>query len=178
MNEKKDIKINTSAFSLTIHWNPQVVGAQFSILFGIMLLKWITKNPNVNTLCTVIIVLDLISVLITIFMGSSIGGEEKEEAEQGSKQPVPPSTPTEGSTAEKGDKKNSKGSEVESNDRVIKRVPMPAQKGVRAPEPVKAAAPEQQPAQVKEPEPEPEPVKENASMEDLSEQELSDLFNW
>lgn len=176
MNEKKDIKINTSAFSLTIHWNPQVVGTQFSILFGVMLLKWISKNPNVETLCTVIIILDLISVLITMFMGSSVGGEDEDAGQEEQKKPAPASAPTEGSTAEKGDKKNSKGSETESSARVTKRVPMPTQKGARAPEPVKETAPVQQPTPVSEQKE--EPVKENTEMEDLSEQELSDLFNW
>ena len=177
MSEKKDITINTSAFSLTIHWNPQVVGTQFSILFGVVLLKWITKSPNVNTLCTVVIVLDILSILISLFMGSSIGGETEEQKEPANaqKQPSQQSAPKEESTVEKGGKKNSKGSETESTARVTKRVPMPTQQGTRAPEPVREAAPEPQPAPKSQPEKKPA---EEQSMENLSEQELSDLFNW
>lgn len=178
MNEKKDITINTSAFTITIHWNGPVVSAQFCILFGVMLLKWISKNQNVDTMCTMILILDFISILAVLFMGSSIGDEKSAEGEKSQTAPSPTAQPTNSEPpAEKGDKKNKKGSASEQNVKVSKKVPLPAQQGQQRPQ--QKTAPES----VAEPVPNPEPVAEptpsvTASQEELTEEALNDLFNW
>lgn len=174
MNSKKDITINTAAFNITIHWNGPVVSTQFCILAGVMLLKWISHNTNVATLCNVILILDVLSVLVVMFMGGSdedntAEGEKKAEQVQVSAQS---STPV-----EKGEKKNKTGSASEENVTVKKRVPLPTQKGQQRPQTQAPPAPESaevpEPAKVDIP-----PVPANASSEELTEEAINDLFNW
>lgn len=164
MNSKKDITFSNSAFTITIHWNGPAVMTQLSIMIGILLLKWISKNPNVQVLCTVLMILDGIAILIGLFIGSSVESTGEEKHEEKKQEPQQPQeTP-----AEKTTKKSKKSAEQESNAKVTKRVPMPTQQGQRRPD----MAPPPPPTNTKV-----EPQTKSSDSE-LTEEEMQDLFNF
>lgn len=178
MNDKKDITINTSAFSMTIHWNGPVVSTQLCILAGIILLRIFAGNHDVQVLCNVVLLIDVISMLGVLLWGSSVNsgseekGEEKAKTEDKAKLEKP-------ATKEPAKEKEHVSS-VQSDKTVKKRVPMPTQKGVQRvdtqktemePEPLQNVPEPEQPA----PEEDTKPVK---PVEEMSDEDLNNLFNW
>ncbi len=175
MNSKKDITITTSAFTITIHWNGQVVSAQLAILVGVILLKLMSHNSDVSVLCNVLLLLDFISILACLFMG----GKVSTDGEKGESKKQPEQTSVE-EPAKKEIKNVSKHSSTSEKDRTIKKkVPIPEQKGVVTQE---APIHEEPTAETKnEPNPVEQPTsedKEEKPVSEMTEEEFNNLFNW
>ena len=112
MNEKKDITISNSAFSLTIHWNGALFGTQMSILGMCLLMYFIANNEAVKQLCIGVLVIDILFLIVSLFFG-------KEKEEMKSKDTVV-ATPAETPPAKETAKTASKKTSTKTQDKVIK----------------------------------------------------------
>lgn len=89
MNENKDINIETSAFSVTLHWRPSVFFSQLCILVGLFLL-WVFASEAVKRLLVVLCLIDVVSIFIGLFMGSSVKVEDSATTGDGGESVPPP----------------------------------------------------------------------------------------
>lgn len=180
MKETRDITITNSAFSITIHWNGQIVATQLCILAGLILLKLFANNHDVKVLCNVVMLIDVISMVVAMFWGGSIdaGGEKKEGAANKAETAVKTETTKSSEPpASKEEKKPTNHSSTQTTSKTIKkRVPIPAQQGMRREE----SKPEPEPVQVKKEQVEPvnEEPKQTKPIGEMSDEDLNDLFNW
>lgn len=132
--ERKDIKINTNAFDLTIHWNGKVVSTHLSILIGVCLTLLFAKQSSVVNLCRLVLLIDIIAILFSIFYGAYGSTEEIENNK--------PSTPPKKEkldidvNVEKNSEKQEKQSTKRNREEVIRnKVPIPDKPKPEKPEP-------------------------------------------
>lgn len=175
MNEKKDITINTSAFSMTIHWNGPVVSTQLCILAGIILLRIFAGNHDVQILCNVVLLIDVISMIGVLICGGSVSSGSDEKGNEEAK------TEDKANLEKTATKEPAKGKEhvssVQSDKTVKKRVPMPTQKGVQRVDTQKAVM-EPEPLQREQESAQEEIEKPVKSVGEMSDEDLDNLFNW
>jgi len=72
MSNRKTIKVSTNFFELKIYWNAKLVSTHIGILLGLFALRLFSTKDAVLKLCTVFIIIDLVSLLISLLVGSSI----------------------------------------------------------------------------------------------------------
>lgn len=177
MSEKKDITINNSAFSLTIHWNGTLFGTQASIFGMCALVYFFASNSAVKNLCIGIAIIDAIALFLSLFFKGATS--EKTNTEAKKVESTANSTPTETPPAKVTTKPTSKKSSTKTQNKQITnklQVATPKQQPVTATTPaVKPATPVQPiPGQVITPvqtPPQPEPVvvePETISADDIS----------
>lgn len=80
MKNNKTIKVSTRFFELKIFWNGTYVSSQLAILIGLLVVKLFARDNSVSKLCTIILILDLISILFIAMQGASIDAESEENS--------------------------------------------------------------------------------------------------
>ena len=176
MDEKKDITISNSAFTLTIHWNGKLFGTQMSIIGMCALVYIFASNAAVKRLCIGIIIIDILAIVLSMFFKGAVTDTSKETKKEES---AVNSTPTETPPAKVTTKTPSNKSSTKTQNKQITnklQVATPKQQPVTAAIPAtKPAAPVQPiPGQVIEPvqaptQPEPITVEpETISADDIS----------
>lgn len=128
---RKDFKIVTNAFELTIHWNGKVVGLHLSILIGVLAFMLLAKNPNVIMLSKVALVFDLVCIVIGTLMGAyteTVDSENSDTKETKSKiqSKEAPDIKVEHSKASKEEKKPEKPKR-KREEVINNKVPIPEQ---------------------------------------------------
>lgn len=169
----KDITIENSAFSLTIHWNPEVVLTQLCVFAACLLAIYLVPVPELKTLAKVLLIVDVASVLIGTFSTKKKDGEssaEKNSAEpEEKKESTPPSNKD--VVEVKSNKSSSHSSVKIEPDKEIKN-----KLSIAAPKP-KPATPSAPPQQQVEQAPEPQ-EQERTELPDEVKEAFSNFFNF
>lgn len=161
---RKTITISSNMFELVIKWNTVYVSLQFSILFGTFMLRVFSQNESVNSLCTFIILFDLLVIAIVSLSGLHICIEEVDSQKEVATVERKPKQ----STSEEKPKSKRKTSEPKE---IKNKVPSPN------------AQPQPQPKSIQEPAPTPMPVPNvtpapanTKKVEDMTEADWEELF--
>lgn len=126
MNDKKTYKITTNLFELKIFWNGKLFSTQVCIGLGLLLLKLFSTSDAVSRMCTIFIILDIASMLVSLFIGASIETVDESKGEVSNDKPVKEDldVTVEHSKPTKSSKEEKKKSSKRSNE-IRNKVPIP-----------------------------------------------------
>lgn len=174
MKESRDVNIKTSAFDLTVHWNPSIVGAQACIFIGLIAIAFFAGKGSVRTGCVILMFVDVLTLFIGL-LGSGLSFDD-EETQQSTPQNTANQTANQNEEVdvEVNHEKNKKSSVKKSSKTIKNKLPMP--KGVTPRQSNISTAPVQQSESVAPtPEPVPAPVTEATS--DNAQEQSNDQSN-
>lgn len=162
---RKLLKISTHMFDLTIRWNSAVMGLQGAIIFGVIMLKLFSSNENVEKLCVVILLFDLLVIVFLLLAGLHVSIEDADGNDIKEQKPVTEvNRHATVKSEQKPTQKKSGTSKVIGN-----KVPTPVQKQqVQQPEPTKDVPVQSSPT--------PKPDMSNKTVEEMSESDWEALF--
>ena len=144
MGESKDINVKTSAFDLTIHWNPTVVGSQACIFIGLLAIAFFAGKGSVRGACIVLMLVDVLTLFIGL-LGKSVSFDDN-ESEDSLKQEVNSESKGEDVDVEVSHEKNKKSSVKTSKKTIKNKLAMPTgvtpRQNTQSVEPVKQSIPD------------------------------------
>lgn len=168
MKGKKDYTLTTSAFTITIHWNGEVVGTQLCILIGVILMRILATQEPVIKFCNVVCLIDVAAMVLSLLIGSSFTKKDRDDNQQA----APPEQAVQVEVAEKeASKGNSRKSTKQTEETIRNKVPTPTASSTSNNQTQQVI----QEVHQTQPEPEPAPVEQSSSVSDALTKSLDEM---